>query len=187
MFPLSSCCRYFKGLAFYLFLACATTPWMTKANAPSESNPPMIPAEVFKLPMNFMKNAGQTDPCVDFISRGPGYTLFLTPTQAVFSLSSTDTSEHRQGRSSRHPRARTVAQTDVQMNLIGANPYAMLEAVDPLPGTANYFVGNNPRNWRSNIPTFEKVKYHEVYPGISLIYYGNQRQLEYRLHCCSWS
>jgi hypothetical protein len=49
----------------------------------------------------------------------------------------------------------------------------------PLPGVSNYFIGNDPAQWRTSIPTFAKVAYHEVYPGVDLVYYGNQRQLEY--------
>src|SRR5262249_11299483 len=48
-----------------------------------------------------------------------------------------------------------------------------------LAGRINYFVGDDPTHWRSDIPTYSRVKYENVYPGISLVYYGNQRQLEY--------
>ncbi|MBI1876199.1 MAG: hypothetical protein HYS05_20220, partial [Acidobacteria bacterium] len=48
-----------------------------------------------------------------------------------------------------------------------------------LPGRTNYFIGNDPTKWRTDIPTFAKVRYHDVYPGIDLVYYGNQQQLEY--------
>jgi hypothetical protein len=51
--------------------------------------------------------------------------------------------------------------------------------VDQLPGTANYFIGNDPAKWRTSVPTYAKVKYAGIYPGIDLAYYGNQRQLEY--------
>src|SRR5262245_31898457 len=170
MLPQYFCRYYFKGLASCLFLACVTIPWVTEANTPSQSETPVTAARFLNLPMHFMKNEGQIDPCVDFISRGPGYTLFLTPTQAVFALSSTRAVTEHERRSSRHSHDRIVEQTHLQMNLIGADPHALLEATEQLPGTVNYLIGNNPEKWRSNIPTFEKVKYHEVYPGISLIY-----------------
>ena len=50
---------------------------------------------------------------------------------------------------------------------------------EQLPGTANYFIGNDPSKWHSNVPTYAKVKYAGVYPGVDLVYYGSQRQLEY--------
>src|SRR6266704_3638619 len=65
------------------------------------------------------------------------------------------------------------------MTLLGANPQSRVVGLDQLPGTVNYFVGNDPSQWRSAIPTFAKVKCHQVYPGVDLVYYGNQRQVEY--------
>jgi hypothetical protein len=67
------------------------------------------------------------------------------------------------------------------MKLVGANPQPQVSGLEELPGKANYFLGNDPKQWRSNIPTYGKVKYHDVYPGIDLVYYGQQRQLEYDL------
>ena len=65
------------------------------------------------------------------------------------------------------------------MKLVGANPAPQLTGSDELPGKSNYFIGNDPAKWRTNVPNYAKVKYADVYPGIDLAYYGNQRQLEY--------
>ncbi len=64
------------------------------------------------------------------------------------------------------------------MKLLGANPEAPVTGVDELPGKTNYFIGNDPKKWRTNVPTYAKVKYQSVYPGVDLLYYGNQRELE---------
>ncbi|MGH7813392.1 MAG: hypothetical protein ACREQI_05250, partial [Candidatus Binataceae bacterium] len=58
------------------------------------------------------------------------------------------------------------------MNLIGANPNAQIEGVDPLPGKSNYFIGNDPKKWRTDVPMYAKVRYRNIYPGIDLVYYG---------------
>src|SRR4051812_29198943 len=142
----------------------------------AHSSSALSAAQVFSLPMHFVKNEGQTDKTVEFISRGPGYTLFLTSTQAVLSLTSVKNSPNLHDKGSNQ---RIVEQTDLQMNLVGANSRPVFEASDKLPGTASYFLGNRAENWHVNVPTFARVKYHEVYPGISLVYYGSQRQLEY--------
>jgi len=72
------------------------------------------------------------------------------------------------------------AKTDVvRMELAGASPALRVEGGDKLPGIANYFIGNDPAKWHSNVPTYAKVKYSGVYPGVDLVYYGNQRHLEY--------
>jgi hypothetical protein len=65
------------------------------------------------------------------------------------------------------------------MKLEGSNSNARVIGLDETPGKSNYFIGNDPTKWRTNIPHFAKVKFEEVYPGIDLVYYGNQRQLEY--------
>jgi uncharacterized protein (TIGR03437 family) len=58
---------------------------------------------------------------------------------------------------------------------------AVVEGLEELPGKSNYFIGKDPGKWRTNVPTYARVKYHEVYPGVDLLYYGNQQQLEYDL------
>jgi Beta-propeller repeat len=120
-----------------------------------------------KLPMRFEANAGQTDAQVKFISRDKGYNLFLTPTEAVLAL-------RNEG---------AVSDTDqrsvVRMKFTGANPAPSVEGVDALPGKSNYFIGNDPSRWCRNVTSYRQVRYSSVYPGIDLLYYGNQQQLEY--------
>ena len=138
---------------------------------------PVLPAQVLSLPMQFEKNAGQTDPQVEYLARGPGYTLFLTPTRAVFSLSPAKGSGGAAKRAGQHQSNNDVA--TLEMNLVGANPHPSVEGLDQLPGKTSYFLGNNPENWHVGVPTYARIQYHDVYPGIDLIYYGNHRQLEY--------
>jgi hypothetical protein len=65
------------------------------------------------------------------------------------------------------------------MQLVGANPSAPAVGLDPVPTISNYFIGNNPSLWHTNIPNYGRVEYQDVYPGVNLVYYGNQQQLEY--------
>ena len=67
----------------------------------------------------------------------------------------------------------------MRMKLVGGNAKGRIVGLDELPGRSNYFVGNDPKKWRTNVPSYAKVKYKDVYPGVDLVYYGNQRQLEY--------
>ncbi len=67
----------------------------------------------------------------------------------------------------------------LRMRLVGGNAKGSVVGLDELPGHSNYFIGNHPKKWRTNVPSYAKVKYEGVYPGVDLIYYGNQRQLEY--------
>jgi len=70
--------------------------------------------------------------------------------------------------------------TVLRMRLVGANANAAVTGAGELPGKTNYFLGNDPKKWRTNVPTYAQVKYQGVYPGVDLVYYGNQGgQLEY--------
>src|SRR5260370_39350381 len=57
----------------------------------------------------------------------------------------------------------------------------MLDPCDPLPSKSNFFIGSDPAQWRTDVPNYARVQYHDVYPGVDVIFYGNQRQLEYDL------
>ena len=114
------------------------------------------------VPLAFEPNTGQADASVRFVSRGAGYTLLLTPDEAVLAL-----------------RGAAGDVSLLRMTLPGAQRPARIDALDELPGKINYFVGNDPTQWRTNVPTYARVKYEGVYPGVDLIYYGNERELEY--------
>jgi hypothetical protein len=65
------------------------------------------------------------------------------------------------------------------MQLVGGNTAARGTGMDQQAGTSKYLLGNDPSRWRTGIPNYGRVEYQGVYPGIDLVYYGNQRQLEY--------
>ena len=176
-------------LAFLLVTPASAKPPTDPATANiSEITKSRIQATFLKAPLHFEPNQGQTDEPVKFLARGAGYQMFLTSTEAVMVLRQPDEkpsaiSRQRSGKQSlidpkldtRHSELQSV----VRMKLVGANPDAEVSGLDQLPGKVNYFIGNDPKKWRTNIPTYGKVKYHNVYPGVDLVYYGNQRQLEY--------
>jgi uncharacterized repeat protein (TIGR01451 family) len=114
-------------------------------------------------PLFFEPNQGQTDPRVKFMARGSGYGLFLTANEAVLKLGS----------------SKVGASSAVAMRLEGANAAANVRGSDALPGKSNYLVGNDPKRWRSGISQFARVEYEQIYPGVDLVYYGNQGMLEY--------
>ncbi len=125
------------------------------------------------LPLSFEANRGQSHPSVDFISRGAGYTLFLTNHESVLTLRSPQSSA-----SDGH--APSTSSSALRLRLLGTNARATATGTDELPGKANYFIGNDRSKWRTNIPTYAKVKYAGIYPGVDLVYYGTQGgQLEY--------
>jgi hypothetical protein len=143
-----------------------------------------------KLQMSFEPNRGQTDARVSFLSRGGGYSLFLEPTEAVFALrkpSRAPAATAGVGRAvpavgdhEARFKAHSGGETSVLgMRLVGANPAAAVVGEAPLPGKVNYYIGNDPKRWHENVPTFGKVRYSRVYPGVDVVYYGTEGRLEY--------
>jgi hypothetical protein len=187
-----------------------------------------------RLPLGFEANEGQTDERVKFLSRGRGYSLFLTGDEAVLTLEKTAVEAPTRTRSDmlvrtanarvakrppfsaaalpdllslstpkresdnevERPRDRGAGpalpfssrrladsgenSTVLRMRLVGANASAAVTGAEELPGKSNYFIGNDPKKWRTNVPNYARVKYQNVYAGVDLVYHGNQGgQLEY--------
>lgn len=132
------------------------------------------------LPLSFEANSGQSSRKVKFLARGQGYGLFLTATGPVMSLTKNSEKKTDLKKSlavtGNSPAAETAV---VSWELVAANKSPRISGLDALPGKANYFRGNDPSKWQSNVSTYSKVRYSNVYPGIDVVYYGNQRQLEY--------
>lgn len=117
-----------------------------------------------RLPISFEANQGQLPGEVKFFSRASGFGMFLAPGEATMLLRSTGETP------------RTAA---LRMKLMGANLAAPAKGAKELPGKTNYFIGNQPAKWRTNIANFERVEFSGVYPGVDLAYYGNNREVEY--------
>lgn len=148
-----------------------------------------------KLPLSFEPNQGQSNSKAQFLARGNGYTLFLTGDAAILALRSggrkNETRKSEPENRAHHSSIITPdspAQTGdgspatnavVQMRLFGGKQNSAVAGLDELPGKSNYLIGNDPKAWRTNIPTYGKVMAKNVYNGVDLVYYGNQGLLEY--------
>ncbi|MGH9432920.1 MAG: choice-of-anchor D domain-containing protein, partial [Terriglobia bacterium] len=134
-----------------------------------------------RLPLIFEANQGQTNARVKYISRGDGYALFLTDHDAVLELrqASEQPSKRPTARDSRNSKPAAVKVDVLQLELAGSSPSAQAAGLDELPGKSNYYIGNDPADWHTNIPQYSKVEYHAIYPGVNLVYYGSQGRLEY--------
>jgi hypothetical protein len=111
------------------------------------------------LPLAFEANHGQVASQVDFLARGNGYMLSLTPSEAVLNL--------------RNDAGGNV----LSLEFVGANPHAEVVGRDELITKTNYLIGSDPSHWRTDISNYGKVEYQDIYAGIDLVYYGNQGEL----------
>src|SRR5687768_2766729 len=125
-----------------------------------------------RIPLSFVPNYGQADKNVKFTSRGNGYSLAFTPT--TFTLAVADQPNRNNKESVVQSRPSVV-----QATLLGGNTSAKLTGIERLVTTTNYFIGSDPRKWKTNVPNYAKVKSSGVYRGIDLVFYGKQDLLEY--------
>lgn len=117
--------------------------------------------EYLSAPLAFEPNAGQLDESVEFLARGPGYAVFLTDTEAVLSL---------HGES---------GEDVLRLQVVGGATSPKITGEAPTGAKVNVYHGDDPSKWAVGLETVGKVRYTGVYPGIDLLYYGNQRRLEH--------
>lgn len=154
-----------KAATIFLFLLFGNALHAQRKPAPdAPSTPPQsrssVLASLSTLPAVFEPNRGQVDSAVRFLARSSGYTLFLTDREAVFA---------------------PPEGTPVRMRLSGARPPKSAEGLEPTGGVSNYFLGNDPAKWRSNIPHYRKVRYRGVTAGVDQVFYVDRGGIEYDL------
>jgi len=157
--------------------ASAALATQTREKSASGSVVPGRANEAFaNLPLYFEPNQGQTEGQVKFLSRGAAHTLFLTHSKAVLLVTRIERGPVESWNS--EPQ---TSGTVLGISFIGASRNPQVLGQEELPGRVNYLVGSNPRTWRTNIATYARVTYRDLYPGIDLTYYGREGQLEYDL------
>ena len=138
------------------------------------------------LPISFEANRGQFDGRVKYFARANGMSLFLTPTEAVLALgkSAAATPQDEMPPALHGDEGAGPAKSEravLRMRLVGANTESEIAGVEEQPGKSNYFIGNDPEQWHTNVTHYARVQYRNVYQGVDLVYYGNGHQLEYDL------
>ncbi|GIK36253.1 MAG: hypothetical protein BroJett011_00860 [Chloroflexota bacterium] len=162
--------------------------------APAMLESGLAQTSLAQLPLRFIPNHGQTDPSVKFHVHSLGGSLFFSPQEIVFSLP-TPVTEQRSGGAGGQGREKATStpffnrnseiharkgspKSVVRLTFDGANPTPAVEGLNPLPGGANFFLGNDPAQWQSNLPTYAGIVYRDLYPGIDLVYRGTEGQLK---------
>ena len=150
------------------------------ATAPSRPARQDLRTLAARTPLLFEKNQGQTDARASFLARGDGYTLFVSPAEAVLKLKSRSATPRTPFVKPGHE-AEQVAQSHtsvLRMGLVNANAQAKVVGEDAKATRVSYFRGGSEGS-HTGVATFGKARCEDVYPGVDLVYYGNQRQLEY--------
>jgi hypothetical protein len=143
-----------------------------RADIPPERTDPR------QQPLIFETNRGQAGADVKFVGRANNLGLILKTNEAVFALRSTEPMRPRHG--SAKPANAVVSPSHLlSMKLDGSNPAPLIFGQEPQEVRANYFIGNDPAKWIRGVDTYSRVQYSDVYDGIDLVFYANERRLEY--------
>lgn len=143
---------------FALFVGTASL--LAAAGRPAASDPTVrrAKAALAQLPLRFEANQGQMGPAVRYSAHAGGYDLFLTEHGPSLAFA-------------RHSKR-------VDISLLNSNRATEIEALDRFQSRTDFFRGSQ-ANWCTNVPSYARVRYRAVYPGVDVVYYGNQNQLEY--------
>jgi hypothetical protein len=157
--------KKFLARRISLAMALAACVAMAARGSENKASRPASLASFANAPLCFEANAGQDGESGQFIARGAGCGVRLAPTEAEIILNA--------GEDQSAPRS-------VRLQLVDANPASTMTGCDQMPARANYLIGNEPAKWHMGVPLFSRVQVNDVYPGVRVVYYGNQSaQLEY--------
>ncbi|MCU0632200.1 MAG: SBBP repeat-containing protein, partial [Methanolinea sp.] len=121
-----------------------------------------VRVDVSRIPLVFIENQGQKSAEVIYHTNAAGHGIFFTPDAVVCAAGNDDAQPG----------------SVVKISVVGQNAGIRVTGEEPLPGTANFFLGNNPEDWATSVPTFGKVRYGNVIPGVDIVYYGTQGALK---------
>jgi len=109
-----------------------------------------------KIPLTFIANRGQVHPSVRYSAKGPGLTAYFTPEEVVIDLHG----------------------STIRMRYLGANLSPSVDGLEIQQGHANFLIGNDPSQWRTDVPLYGRVVYKDLYPGVDMVYSARQRLLK---------
>lgn len=137
------------------------------------------------VPMTFTVNQGQWDEKVQFRANAGGATVWFGTTGVVYQF----TRSVANAKLPSGPPDPGYDRFDLEPNsfetmmirasFVGANPNPEMAGAEIVQHKSNYFIGNDPAMWYTDVPAYKSVTYKEIYPGIDLKYFGNGKQIEY--------
>ncbi|SDS85736.1 Beta-propeller repeat-containing protein [Paenibacillaceae bacterium GAS479] len=129
----------------------------------------------------FEHNAGQLDSQVAFLLRGSNSAYYFTPSHIalLFSKLMEDSEDRLSSLVKPASKQKQYEAWSLRMNFVDAEPNPSIDGLEPLENKNNYFKGSDPSKWHTNVPTFGQVKYTGLYPGIDMLFYENEEQLEF--------
>ncbi len=161
---------------FFAAATCSRGQSSDSASAPAAPASPLAKPSAAQhygdLPLAFEPNRGQAGDPVQFLSHSTGHLLLLEQNQAVLRVVAKP-----RAKDGKNPAGQRS--DEIKIRFANANRNSEILPLDIQPGKSNYFLGNDPAKWRTNLENYSQVRYKSLYPGVDLVFYGNQRMLEH--------
>ncbi|MFN8009252.1 MAG: SBBP repeat-containing protein [Terriglobia bacterium] len=160
----------------------SSSPWRDQSSAPAEGAArARVQATYGRLPLAFEQNRGQAPDDVFYLSRSQSTAVLLKASEAVLRWPVSPTTISRAVSTSKLALSSPAISkfAELRIRLVDSNPSPRVEGESLLTSTTNYLQGKDPRGWKIHLPNFAKIRMHEVYPGVDLVYYGSHQRLEY--------
>src|SRR5713101_6943577 len=143
-----------------------------------------VAANFGQLPLRFEANQGQVGRRASFLARGRGYSVLLENNGLTMILDAPPSATLQKGWTSavdrrRDAMRRSADRAALEMRFVGANSAPVMEGADQQETRTNYLLGNDPQRWHTNVPSYGRVRSNQIFPGVDLVYYGQQQRLEY--------
>lgn len=178
---------FFAALALTWVVAFAAADGHGGRVATSQPAPPTdaIPprrrdAGYLNSPIRFEPNVGQAPTRIAYWARGTRYAVAITERGAILSLRQNDVRQNSV-KSATHARTPLASRPAARLRLylVNAKTKPQLRAEQPQNSVSNYYIGNDPSKWHSNVANYAAVRYEQTYPGVDWVIYGHSQQLEY--------
>lgn len=175
-----------RSIRCILVLICSLLLTVGAYTSPDSRGDPAISGFHVLRSLSFEANLGQWDSQVRFMCRGSGYSLFVAPAEAILAVQVPAVAAVEKEIEAAAKTANSTEEVNrgleiLRLKFIGANPQAAITGLKKSTVKINYFLGNDPARWRTDVPAYDRVKVEDIYPGIDIIYYSIGRQLKYDL------
>jgi len=163
---------FFLFLPFFLFTHSVHSEEVTETQMLQTFN---------ALPLSFTENQGQVDSDVQFIARGDGGDMFFSAYETTFILQKNKEQTVEKKDVTSEPVTDESEYFVLKRQFLGTNSNLTAEGEEKLQWNTSYFIGNNPSQWHTGVPNYEKIHITNLYEGIDLVYYGDKNVLKYDL------
>lgn len=176
--------KYFISFQLIFFILFAnkliSNNFPSYGNIPSDMSTNNIVKEIKKFNLSFKENKGQFPDNIKFYSKLDNAELFFDE-KGITYIANYNINNYSDNNLlfNNTPQLSKKEYFRFNLKFINPNENLIIEGENPLDTKINYIIGNNPTKWKSNVSSYEKIIYKELYKNIDLIYYTNNDNIKY--------